>query len=325
MVVVDKAKALIYSCPTLTIGEVVVPAGTPWGERQPSLTVTSHDLPQTAVALVWRGPTLADRERDEAAMQVLSALLEARLQRVAGLIGGTQLFTRMVSYDKRGLWLVWGACDPMTVDAVQQAVRDEIARFIAQLWLPEADRGALPESELVAARTATAIRWALMQEDLSEVASAHATTLLLGQDLALDINRPQRFAVMGRKDILRVAQAWLTGEPVAIIAKPKVTTVVLPATTPTPAPGNTSTTGTSPPTPGTTPAPTPTKGAANATPGNTPPPAATNTPSAPLVSPLNQENPVVPAPGPSTPVPIPPAAPQPAQPVPVAPLPGAAQ
>jgi len=122
--------------------------------------------------------------------------------------------------------LVSGACDPAQSDIVQQAVRDDIARFIAQLWLPEADRGALLEPELVAARTATGIRWALNQEDLGAVATAHATTLLLGQDVALDINCPQRLAVVVRKDLLRVAQAWLTGEPITVLANPKATTAI---------------------------------------------------------------------------------------------------
>jgi hypothetical protein len=135
---------------------------------------------------------------------------------------------------------------------VQQAVRDEVARFIAQLWLPEADRGALLEPELVAARTATGIRWALTQENLGDVATAHATSLLLGQDIALDINRPTRLAAVGRKDLLRVAQAWLTGEPISILAKPKATVEVpvgefiVPGTTPATVPAASNPSPTSP-------------------------------------------------------------------------------
>jgi predicted Zn-dependent peptidase len=244
-VVVEKITALIKACPEIKKGQPIKPEGTPWGERQPSLTVTSHDAAQMALALVWHGPTLADRERDEAAMEVLSALLNTRLQRIAGLISGTSLAVHASSFDKRGLWWVSGACDVGQTDAVQQAVRDEIARFIAQLWLPEADRGALLEAELVAARAATEIRWALAQEEVSEVATTHAMTLLLGQDVALDINHPQRLAGIGRKDLLRVAQAWLTGEPISVLAKPKVIAAVPPLTLTVPVHATT----TSPPAP----------------------------------------------------------------------------
>ncbi len=314
MMVLEKASALLNTCPNLSTAQTVNPEGIAWGERQSSLTVTTHDHSQSALALVWRGPTLAERERDDVSMQVLSALLEARLQRIAGIIPGTQLFTRSMSFDKRGLWMVWGSCDPGQIDAVQQAVRDEVARFIAQLWLPEADRGAFPESELIAARSATAVRWALMQEDLQDVATMHATMLLLGQDLGLDVNRPQRIAAIGRKDLLRVAQAWLTGEPIAVIANPKTTTVITPPPTNTP---KTSVSDPGVPASGTKTAPAPTE--------SNPPNSAQVSPAVPTTITPNPQ-PVKPSPNtslPVNPVPVSPTAPQPAQPVPVSPQPNA--
>ena len=223
--VMDAARALITPRLELADGSPVRPLGTPWGERAPSsLTVTTHDAPTAALALVWRGPALGDRARDEAAMLVLGALLEGRLTRASVAVSDgfpTRLQTLGEAYDQRGIWMVWGSCDDTRLDAVQQAVRDEIARFIAQLWLPEGDRGALLEGELLAAKSGCAVHWALEQEDLGNVAVRHATQLLLQQDLALDLTMPDRLGAVSRKDLLRVAQAWLAGDPLTVMAKPK--------------------------------------------------------------------------------------------------------
>jgi hypothetical protein len=170
-------------------------------------------------------------------MQVLGALLEARFQRALPPQGDGQLprlSTVGESYDQRGIWMVWGACDDARRDQVQQTVRDEVARFIAQLWLPEADRGALPDGELGAAKAACAVRWALDQEDLGRVARRHATMALLQQDLAIDLAMPERLAAVTRKDLLRVAQAWLAGDPMTVVARPKVAAAPAP-TAPLPA------------------------------------------------------------------------------------------
>lgn len=223
--VIDQARALITPQHELAAGGAVLPRGTPWGDRgQSSLTVSNHDAAFAALALVWRGPTLAERARDEASMQVLGALLEARFQRALpgqGDVHPPRLTTAGEAYDQRGIWLVWGACDDARLDQVQQTVRDEVARFIAQLWLPEADRGALPDGELGAAKATCAVRWALDQEDLGRVARRHATLLLLQQDLALDLTMPERLAAVTRKDLLRVAQAWLAGDPMTVMLRPK--------------------------------------------------------------------------------------------------------
>jgi hypothetical protein len=76
------------------------------------------------------------------------------------------------------------------------------------------------------------VRWALDQEDLGRVARRHATLLLMQQDLAIDLAMPERFAAITRKDLLRVAQAWLAGDPMTVIAKPKAVAVPLPAPLP---------------------------------------------------------------------------------------------
>lgn len=229
--VIDQARALITPRQELAAGSTVSPRGVPWGERaQSSLTVSHHDAPFAALALVWHGPTLVDRARDDACMQVLGALLEARFQRALPPQGDGQLprlNTTGESYDQRGIWMVWGACDDARRDQVQQTVRDEVARFIAQLWLPEADRGAMPDGELAAAKASCAVKWALDQEDLGRVARRHATMTLLQQDLAIDLAMPERLAAVTRKDLLRVAQAWLAGDPLTVIARPKP--VVAPA------------------------------------------------------------------------------------------------
>ncbi len=234
--VIEQARTLITPRQELATGSTVLPRGTPWGDRgQSSLTVSTHDAPFAALALVWRGPTLVERARDEACMQVLGALLEARFQRALPAQGDVQLprlSTSGESYDQRGIWLVSGACDEARLDQVQQTVRDEVARFIAQLWLPEADRGALPDSELGAAKATCTVRWALDQEDLGRVARRHATLLLMQQDLAVDLAMPDRFAAITRKDLLRVAQAWLAGEPMTVITKPKAAAAPLPAALP---------------------------------------------------------------------------------------------
>lgn len=238
-VVISRARALITPAKELADGSTPRPRGTPWGERTgASLTQATHDHPFAALALVWHGPTLADRARDEASMQVLGALVEARLGRALPPHADgqpTRLAALGESYDQRGVWLVWGACDDARLDQVQQTVRDEIARFIAQLWLPEGDRGALPEGELGAAKASCAVRWALEQEDLDRVARRHATMLLLGQDVTADLAMPERLATVTRKDLLRVAQAWLAGEPLTVIARPKPLAAV-PAPVLTPAP-----------------------------------------------------------------------------------------
>jgi len=226
--VVEHARRLLTLRSELTDGAAVLPRGVPWGEpAPPSLTILTHDAPSAAVALVWHGPALADRVRDEAPMLALGALLEARLARMslatdaADAAIQTRLRTTGESYDQRGIWLVWGSCDDAHLDQVQQGVRDEVARFIAQLWLPEADRGAMPEGELAAAKATCAVRWALEQEDLDRVAVRHATQLLLGQEVAFELAMPERLAAVTRKDLLRVAQAWLTADPLTVIAKPK--------------------------------------------------------------------------------------------------------
>ena len=231
--VIDRARALITPRQELATGSPVQPRGVPWGERgQTSLTVANHDAPFAALALVWRGPSLTERVRDEACMQILGALLEARFQRALPPSDGQlpRLSTTGESYDQRGIWLVWGACEDARLDHVQQTIRDEVARFIAQLWLPEADRGALLDGELGAAKAACAVRWALEQEDLGQVASRHATMTLQQQDLAIDLTMPERLAAVTRKDLLRVAQAWLAGDPMTVIARPK------PAAAPAPVP-----------------------------------------------------------------------------------------
>jgi predicted Zn-dependent peptidase len=223
-VIIEHARRLLTQRTELVDGATVLPRGVPWGERtQASLTVITHDAPTAAVALVWHGPALADRARDEAPMLALGALLEARLARFAVATDAvpTRLGTTGESYDQRGIWLVWGSCDEARLDQVQQGVRDEVARFIAQLWLPEGDRGALPEGELAAAKATCAVRWALEQEDLDRVAARHATQLLLGQEVALDLAMPERLTGVTRKDLLRVAQAWLASDPLTVIAKPK--------------------------------------------------------------------------------------------------------
>ncbi len=234
--VLDHARTLITPRQELAAGAALKPAGLPWGERgQSSLTVSNHDAPFAALGLVWRGPTLAERARDEACMQVLGALLEARFQRALPPQDESQLprlSTLGESYDQRGIWLVWGMCEDARLDQVQQSVRDEVARFIAQLWLPEADRGAMPDSELGAAKAACAVRWALEQEDLGRVARRHATMVLLQQDLTIDLTMPERLAAVTRKDLLRVAQAWLAGEPMTVITRPKP----VPAPVPVPLP-----------------------------------------------------------------------------------------
>ena len=238
--VVDLARKRVTARLELADGAAVRPLGTPWGDRAPaSLTVTTHDAPVAALALVWRGPAHGDRAKDEAPMQVLGALLEGRLARALPSPADghpIRLQTLGESYDQRGIWMVWGSCDDRRLDAVQQAVRDEVARFIAQLWLPEVDRGALPEGELLAARAGCAVRWALGQEDLDRVAVRHATQLLWEQDLALDLTMPERLGAVTRKDLLRVAQAWLAGEPLTTIARPK-----------SPVPGTPEAPGTTPP------------------------------------------------------------------------------
>jgi hypothetical protein len=132
--------------------------------------------------------------------------------------------------------MVWGSCDEVRIDQVQQAARDEVARFIAQLWLPESDRGALPEGDLQAAKATSAVRWAMEQEDLSRVALRHATLVLLQQDVALDLGMPERLAAVTRKDLLRVAQVWLAGDPLTVIAKPKPLVVPTGGTAPAPTP-----------------------------------------------------------------------------------------
>ena len=238
--VINQAKALITARLELATGTQMQPVGSPWSERaQPSLTVTSHDATVAGMALVWHGPALADRARDEAPMLVLSALLESRLQRsLIGNHGITQLQAVGEAYDQRGIWMVWGACDETQLDHAQQSVRDEVARFFAQLWLPEADRGALLDGELIAAKASCAVRWALEQENLDHVAGQHASHLLLRQDIALDLTMPERLGSITRKDLLRVAQAWLAGDPLTVIAKPK-TAVVVPAPVPTTTPLNT--------------------------------------------------------------------------------------
>lgn len=238
--VIEQAKALITARLDVATGTQLQPAGSPWGERAlPSLTATTHDATVAGLALVWHGPALADRARDEAPMLVLSALLESRLQRsLIGSHGITQLQALGEAYDQRGLWMVWGACDETQLDQAQQSVRDEIARFFAQLWLPEADRGALQDDELVAAKARCSVRWALDQENLDHVARQHAAHLLLNQDLALDVTMPERLGITTRKDLLRVAQAWLAGDPVTVITKPK-TTAAIPTPVPTTATLNT--------------------------------------------------------------------------------------
>ena len=247
--VISQAKALVTTRLELANGTPVQPAGSPWGERpSPSLTATTHDATVAGLALVWHGPALADRARDEAPMLVLSALIESRLQRtLLGSHGITRLQALGEAYDRRGIWLVWGACDETQLDPAQQSVRDEISRFFAQLWLPEADRGALLDGELIAAKASCTVRWALDQENLDHVARQHAAHLLLNQDVALYLAMPERLAVITRKDLLRVAQAWLAGDPLTVIAKPKAT-----AATSAPVP----TTGTLNTTPAPTSAPT---------------------------------------------------------------------
>lgn len=235
--VIDHARTLITPRTELAGDTAPRPRGTPWNDRgASSLTQTTHEVPFAGLALVWHGPTLTDRVRDEACMQVLGALIEARLERaVTPLVEnkGARLNAVGESYDQRGIWLVWGSCPDERLDQVQQTVRDEIARFIAQLWLPEADRGALPEGELGAAKANCAVRWALEQEDLDRVARRHATMLLLGQDIAGDLGMPDRLATVTRKDLLRVAQAWLAGEPATVTARPKALTIA-PAPAPVP-------------------------------------------------------------------------------------------
>jgi predicted Zn-dependent peptidase len=237
--VIDAARSLVLRS-GLPEGPAVQPAGTVWGEHTASsLTVTTHEAPVAAVSLVWHGPSLAERARDEAALLVLGAALDARLARAlaqAATGQPTRLETRGEAYDKRGLWMVWGSCDESRVEQVQQAARDEVARFIAQLWLPEADRGALPEGDLQAAKANSAVRWALEQEDLGRVALRHATHVLLQQDVALDLGMPERLAAVTRKDLLRVAQTWLAGDPVTVIAKPKPMVAPPSAAAPAPTP-----------------------------------------------------------------------------------------
>ena len=52
------------------------------------------------------------------------------------------------------------------------------------------------------------------------------------QDLAIDLAMPERLAAVTRKDLLRVAQAWLAGDPMTVLAKPKPPVAPVPAPVP---------------------------------------------------------------------------------------------
>jgi zinc protease len=223
--VIEQAQALIAAHPEFTESEVVRPQGTPWPDRPPPpLTVGTHDRPQAALALAWHGPALEDRARDEAPMAVLGALLDERLARALAATGvPDRVATRSESYDRRGLWLAYGLVGEPRREALQQAVRDEIARCIAQLWLPENDRGALPEAELASAKATCVTAWTLAQEDQDRTAERHATDLLLGGRPELDVTLAERLLAVGRKDLLRVAQLWLAGDPVTVVFRPAET------------------------------------------------------------------------------------------------------
>lgn len=222
VVVVERAQKLFAAHPEIPEGEAVRPAGTPWPDRPPPpLTVGTHDRPQSALALAWHGPALEDRARDEAPMAVLGALLDERLARALAAAGvPDRVAAAGESYDRRGLWLVYGLVGEPRREAIQQAVRDEIARCIAQLWLPENDRGALPEAELASAKAACVTAWTLAQEDQDRTAERHAAVLLLGGKPELDVTLAERLQAVGRKDLLRVAQLWLADEPVTVVFRP---------------------------------------------------------------------------------------------------------
>lgn len=233
---------LLAERPTLPEGAAVLPAPTETAAPAAPLNVVYHDGVGAGIAVAWPGPSLADRARDEAAMAVLGALLAGgdvpggRINRV--LAAGTVVPVRE-AYHGRGLFALVGEADATAIDAVQQAVREQVAALRAQLELPGDDPKALGEVELATARAVCLTAQALRDERHADVAGRQAVAVLAGLPLALETDAAARIAAVGVADLRRVAARWLAAEPVVVVDRPRraeEARIAPPAPEPAPAP-----------------------------------------------------------------------------------------
>ena len=232
---------LLGERPALREAAALALVGPPAGAAPAPLSVIYHDGPGAGVALAWPGPALAQRAQDEAPLALLTAMLAGvdvpggRLGRVlaAGPTAPTAVAVRE-AWLGRGLWHVVATGDEASIDALQQVVRDQVTALLTQLDLPPEDPKALPEAELATAQAMCATAVALAEEDVPATTRRHATALLLGGGLEREIDFAARIAAVSVADLRRVARAWLAGDPVIVVDRPRrgASTALPPATVP---------------------------------------------------------------------------------------------
>ena len=219
---------LLDERPALRAGAAIALQAAPAGAAPALLNVVYHDGAGAGVALAWPGPALADRALDEAPMAVLATIL-AGVDVPGGRLGRALAAGPMApsavavsgAWIGRGLFQVVATGDETSVEGVQQVVREQVTALIAQLDLPSQDPKALPEVELATAKAMCATAFALAEEDAAATNRRHATALLLGAGLDREIDFAARVATVTVADLSRVARAYLAGDPVIVVDKPR--------------------------------------------------------------------------------------------------------
>jgi zinc protease len=203
------------------------PAGSAPTSPGSPISVRYYDTPQTAMALSWPAPPLGNRATDEAPMAVLSAILAGvggpggRINRTLAVIDhDIRVLALPEAYNQRGLWTVWGQVDDTMAEVVREAVKEQVAGVIAQL---KDESKPLSESELNAAKAMCVTGYTLAQEDQAAAALRHATTVVAGASVDLDVGYPQRIDAVTVEDLLRVANLYLAQEPVIVLHRPRKT------------------------------------------------------------------------------------------------------